>query len=175
MPKKKQKPASKPNGRPSKFDPDLIEQAYKLALLGLTDVQMADIFGVSEKTLNNWKHAHPGFLQSLKAGKLIADGEVTASLYKRANGYSHAAVKIFNDRETGVTTVPYTEYYPPDTTACIFWLKNRQSAMWRDKIENTTQLVDDKNNPINPREIARRLAFLLTAGVQQPEESKLLH
>ncbi len=34
-----------------------------------------------------------------------------------------------------VEQVPYVEHYAPDTTAAIFWLKNRQPAQWRDKIE----------------------------------------
>jgi hypothetical protein len=27
---------------------------------------------------------------------------------------------------------PYVEHVPPDTTAAIFWLKNRDPARWRD-------------------------------------------
>lgn len=152
---------SKPIGRPSKFDPEYVEQAYKLALLGATDKQLADFWDVSEKTINNWKHDHPDFLQSLKAGKLAADATVSQSLFRRANGYSHDAVKIFNDRETGVTQVPYTEHYPPDTTAAIFWLKNRQPELWRDKIDVNNKLVDENGEGVPLSEAVRRMAFLL--------------
>ena len=31
--------------------------------------------------------------------------------------------------------VPYREHVPPDTVACIFWLKNRRREEWRDKHE----------------------------------------
>lgn len=119
--------------RPSKFKQEYVAQAAKLCLLGATDAQLADFFGVSEQTLNAWKQQFPEFLESLKESKSEADREVERSLFHRAKGYSHAAVKIFCDKFGGITEVPYTEHYPPDTTACIFWLKNRDKENWRDK------------------------------------------
>ena len=120
-------------GRPSSFKTEYIEQAYKLCLLGATDKQMCDFFGVNEKTFNNWKHKHPEFLQSLKNGKEIADSQIAKSLFNRAKGYSCKATKFatFNGKITD--REEYIENYPPDTTACIFWLKNRQPEKWRDK------------------------------------------
>jgi hypothetical protein len=52
------------------------------------------------------------------------------SLYHRAIGYNYEAVKIFmpTDREKPVYA-PYVERVPPDVTACIFWLKNRDPAL----------------------------------------------
>jgi hypothetical protein len=49
------------------------------------------------------------------------------SPYNRANGYSYDAEKIFCDKNGKVTRVPYVEHVPPDVTACIFWLKNRDA------------------------------------------------
>ena len=121
-------------GRPTKYSAEILEQAEKLAKLGLTDVEMADVFGVTERTFNTWKSAHPEFLQSLKKGKALADANVAESLYRRALGYSHPAVKIMT-AGGAIEQVPYTEHYPPDTAAAIFWLKNRQPKKWRDKPE----------------------------------------
>jgi len=121
-------------GRPSSFDPKYPEQAKRLASLGATDREIAEFFGVSEQTLNTWKHAHPEFLDALKTGKGPADQRVEASLYRRATGYTYDAVKIFQFKGREVV-VPYQEHVPPDTTACIFWLKNRKPKEWRDKIE----------------------------------------
>jgi len=124
-----------PAGRPTKYDKDIHpEQAFKLCLLGSTDMQLADFFGVEEKTINNWKEKHPEFLQSIKAGKEEADAKVAQSLYNRALGYSHPEDKIFNANGEPMV-VPTTKYYPPDATSAIFWLKNRQKANWRDKQE----------------------------------------
>ena len=93
---------------------------------------MAEFFKVSEQTLNSWKHKHPRFLESLKRGKALADARVAESLFRRATGYSHPAVKIF--QHNGKTIEHhFTEQYPPDTTAAIFWLKNRQPEAWREK------------------------------------------
>ena len=123
-------------GRPTKFKPEYVKQAYELSLLGLTDIEMARVLGIGERTFNAWKGAHPEFQQALIDGKEIADAKVTQSLYKRATGYEHDAVKIVADAKTGAEhIVNYTERYPPDTTACIFWLKNRQRAKWRDKVD----------------------------------------
>lgn len=124
-----------PGGRPSSFKPEYCEQAEKLCKLGATDKEMADFFGVSEQTVNSWKQQHPEFFESLKRGKALADANVAERLYQRAMGYSHEAVKIMQ-YEGSPVVVPYTEHYPPDTTAAIFWLKNRRPDVWRDKVQN---------------------------------------
>lgn len=123
-------------GRPSKYRSEFAEQARKLCLLGATDKELADFFGISTGTLDNWKNEYPEFLSSLKEGKDLADAVVAEKLFKRATGYEHKAVKIVADAKTkDEHIVEYTERYPPDTTACIFWLKNRQRDKWRDKVE----------------------------------------
>ena len=124
----------KPVGRPSRYTADHARQAYELALLGLTDEQMAKVFSVDVRTIHAWKVDHPEFSHAINEGKDIADAQVVASLYKRATGYTHKAVKIFANPNTGAEQViEYEERFPPETTACIFWLKNRQKANWRDK------------------------------------------
>lgn len=126
-------PARKP-GRPSRFRDEFPEQARKLCLLGATDKELGSFFGVSEQTINAWKIEHPAFLEALKAGKELADATIADSLYQRAKGYSHAAVKILTVAGQ-VEKVDYTEHYPPDATSMIFWLKNRRPDLWRDKRE----------------------------------------
>lgn len=130
-------PKAKP-GRPSRYRAEYAQQAVKLCRLGATDKELADFFEVSEQTLNTWKKAHPAFLESLKGGKAVADAEVAEKLFRRATGYEHKAVKIVADAKTGAEhQVEYVERYAPDTTACIFWLKNRRPDLWRDRIDNT--------------------------------------
>jgi hypothetical protein len=121
-------------GRPSLYKEEYPKQARKLGLLGATDKEIADFFEVSEDTIYEWKKAHPEFSEALKEGKAQADAEVANRLYKRAMGYSHKAVKIFMPAGANEPVyAPYVERYPPDTTAAIFWLKNRQPEKWRDK------------------------------------------
>ena len=125
---------NKGGGRKSDYKKEYIEWVEKLAKLGATDVQLAEAFEVSEQTINNWKKEHEEFNLALKKGKLLADANVAESLYHRALGYSHPAVKIMT-AGGAIEQVPYTEHYPPDTAAAIFWLKNRQPKKWRDKPE----------------------------------------
>lgn len=129
-------------GRPSSYAPEYADDAEKLCLLGATDADMADFFGVAESTINNWKEAHADFLESIKRGKAKADATIADSLYRRALGYEHNAVKIItvadgNNQGSHVEQVPYIERYPPDTAAAIFWLKNRRPDLWREKQEIT--------------------------------------
>ena len=123
----------KGGGRPSLYDPKYNEQAFRLCLLGATDERLAEFFHVSLPTINNWKRDHPKFLTALKEGRDEADAKVSNSLYRRAMGYTHKAVKIFLDRNGRIVRAPYIEHYAPDTTACIFWLKNRQRKNWRNR------------------------------------------
>ncbi|KNY20439.1 hypothetical protein AKJ13_22340 [Methylobacterium sp. ARG-1] len=107
-------------------------QAEKLLKDGATDTDLAGFFEVDVRTIYRWKLQHEDFRQALTRTKAVADDAVVASLFRRATGYSHDAVKIMQDKGSPVV-VPYVEHYPPDTTAAIFWLKNRRPDLWRDK------------------------------------------
>lgn len=137
-------------GRPTKFKPEYVEQARKLANLGATDREVAEFFEVAESTVHLWKHEHPEFSESLKVGKEAADDRVEQSLYRRALGYSHDAVKM-HVVDGAVSLTPYVEHYPPDTTAAIFWLKNRRKAEWRDKTETDVNLTGNLDEWFNGR------------------------
>ena len=92
---------------------------------------MAEFFGVNPDTWHEWKKVHSEFSEALRDWKVEADSRVERSLYERATGYSHPEDKIFND-DGEPLIVPTVKHYPPDTTAAIFWLKNRQKDRWRD-------------------------------------------
>lgn len=139
--------------RPSKYKPEFIKQAEKLCALGATDIEIADFFEVNVATLYRWKNEQPAFCEALKVSKEIADDRVERSLFARANGYEHDEVDIRVVAGEVVKT-DARKYYPPDTTACIFWLKNRRADQWRDKqeieqklsavVKNARDLTDDE-------------------------------
>ena len=121
-------------GRPSDYRIEYNEQVEKLCLLGATDIEIANFFNVDERTIQRWRLDFPEFCRSVKKGKELADSRVAESLFNRALGYKHEEDKIFNDQGSPLI-VPTIKHYPPDTTAAIFWLKNRQPSKWRDKQE----------------------------------------
>lgn len=121
----------KKNGRPLSFRTSYVKQAYRLALLGATNEQLARAFDVAVSTITVWMDSEPKFSASVKKGRDEADAKVADSLYRRATGYSHPDVVITNHKGT-ITATKVTKHYPPDTTAAIFWLKNRQREKWRD-------------------------------------------
>jgi hypothetical protein len=126
-------------GRPTLYKPAFVKQAIKLSEYGATDQEMADFFEVDVRTLYRWKHDHDDFCQALKTGKETADERVERSLYQKAIGYEQDEVKIFMPAGADEPVyAPFRAKIAPDTTAAIFWLKNRRSQEWRDK--NETQL-----------------------------------
>lgn len=101
---------------------------------GLTDEQIAYNIGIAIKTLYNWKNDHLPILQALKRGKEVIDRQVENALLKRALGYKYEEVTE-EESEDGFKRKVVEKEVVPDTTAQIFWLKNRKPAEWRDKQE----------------------------------------
>ncbi|AZK44785.1 helix-turn-helix domain-containing protein [Paenibacillus lentus] len=124
---------------------------------GLTDEQIASNIGISRSTLNEWKKKHSDISDTLKRGKEVIDIQVENALLKRALGYEYTECtkeRMF-DAETGefklITTKEVTKEVAGDTTAQIFWLKNRKPDVWRDRRDiavegslNTTSSMTDE-------------------------------
>jgi len=122
-------------GRPSQYKSEYDKKAYNLCRKhGFIDRDLAEVFDVSEVTINAWKNEYPSFLKSIKDGKAARDTMVERSLHDRAMGYTHKEEKIFNNQGE-IVRAETVKHYPPDPTSMIFWLKNRQPAKWRDKVE----------------------------------------
>lgn len=141
-------------GRPTKYKIEYAEQARKLCLLGATDAKLADFFEVDEATINRWKHDFPEFCKSLKAGKMQADAEIAESLFNRAKGYIAPDIDI-KMYEGEIIETPYMKHYPPDATSMIFWLKNRQPDLWREKRE-VVEVEADNDITINVRRVGKK-------------------
>ena len=134
LPAVKLKPGA---GRPSAFKSEFSEIAHKFCLLGSTNEQLADFFGVTVSTIYEWMGKYPKFSEALRSGREIADATVAKSLYHRALGYSHVDTKaqLVTDKygNSSWETLEMTKHYPPDTKAAIHWLGIRQGEKWREK------------------------------------------
>ena len=108
---------------------------------GLTDEQIASNIGISRSTLSEWKKKYTDISDTLKRGKEVIDRQVENALLKRALGYKYKETtrELITDKETGYSELVVTKVVEkevvPDTTAQIFWLKNRKPEEWRDKRE----------------------------------------
>lgn len=117
-----------PAGRPTLYDPAkhpaLVES---FCLLGATNQQLADLLDVGISTIDAWLRDHEEFSCAIKNGREVADARVATSLYRKALGGSEVA--------------------------CIFWLKNRQRARWKDKQDHTVE-GEVRTGPIDPAKLA---------------------
>ena len=126
-----------PAGRPTKYSKMFSEQAYQLSLLGLTDVQMANVFGIDDSTFYRWKTEHEEFCEAITRGKDIADAKVASALYNRAVGM------VVREQISTMKGLVWAEKeLPPDTAAAKHWLGNRQRALWG---SNGTTTVESEN------------------------------
>jgi hypothetical protein len=94
------------------------------------------------------------------------------SLYQRAVGYSYNAEKIFCDKNGNVTKVPYREHVPPDVTACIFWLKNRDPAHWHDawQVDHSIGKYIISDKPMTEEEWIRERATTIDVTPEETDE-----
>jgi hypothetical protein len=117
------------------------------AIAGLGQEQDPDAPAVRREVEGDWRRWLCGLL--FVRGAKIRQRRPFGSLYERANGYTYDAVKIFMPAGAKKPVyAPYREHVPPDTTAAIFWLKNRDPAHWRDawQLEHVTgkYIISDK-------------------------------
>lgn len=125
---------------------------------GLTDEQIASNMGITRKTLAEWKTKYSDICDTLKRGKAVVDIQVENALLKRALGYSYDEVTrervLDYDQSTGQVVGSHMEITKTvkkevqgDTTAQIFWLKNRRPEQWRDKRDVSVEGEISTNNP----------------------------
>ncbi len=161
--------------RPSKYKSEFVGQAADLCKNGATDRELAEFFKVSESTLNLWKVKHSEFSESVKVAKTVADERVVSSLYRKAVGYSSEDVHISN-YQGAITITPIIKHYPPDATAAIFWLKNRDPEEWRDvkAIEHSGHISDKPLEELTDDDIAGELVKIreLTGRDAKPKSRK---
>lgn len=128
-----------PVGAPTLYKDEYANQVYKLCLLGMIDVEIADFFGIAESTLNNWKIEYPEFLESIRAGKDMADIEVVESTFKSTQDRQIPTEQAFKKKRVywdangnrceveEIEIVEVMQAVPANAQIQQFWLRNRRS------------------------------------------------
>lgn len=124
---------------------------------GLTDEQIAKNIGISRASLYEWKKKEVDIFDALKKGKEVIDFEVENALLKKALGYTITLNKQKVTKNGDVVDITEEVHVPPDTTAQIFWLKNRKKEQWREKVEVVKTDEDLQNINKNISNIANLL------------------
>jgi hypothetical protein len=138
-------------GRPTDYRPEFAEEATLLCEGGATDADLAEHFGVVEKTIRNWRLRVPAFRAACRLGKDAADDLVEDSLFRLAAGTGDAAANV---------------------TACIYWLNNRRPDRWRNR--STQEVSGPGGAPMQiegsftPLEAAKRIARVLIEAQKAP-------
>ena len=143
-------------GRPTSYKPEYCREAELLCLLGLTDVELAEFFQVSDETIRTWKHKYPEFLGAIENGRILPDAQAAQTLFKLAMGFEHKVEDIVW-RNGAPIKISYTKYFPPNFSALSLWLRNRRPDQWRDKHTigvEMEKLTDDQVNEMYNKVIA---------------------
>lgn len=140
-------------GNPTSYKPGYGALAHNYCQLGATNEELGRFFGVTRRTVDNWIATIPEFAAAVRDGKAIANAKVVRALYDRAIGYQHETERtyVYRGQEKKVSN---TVRYPPDTQACIFWLRNRCPDDWRGKPERPAEDPADDDDDALVAELA---------------------
>ena len=126
-------------GQPTLYKSEYCGLAHNYCLLGATNEELAAFFEVTRRTVDNWIARHPDFAEAVRSGRVAADARVARCLYDRAVGWQHTVERTVMHCGKARTLKDVVRY-PPDTQACIFWLRNRRPEMWRERVVRS---IDD--------------------------------
>jgi hypothetical protein len=119
-------------GQPTLYKAEYCAMAHNYCLLSATNEDLASFFEVTRRTVDNWIATHGDFAKAVRSGRLAADARVARCLYDRAVGWEHKVQRtvMHGGKARKITDLVR---YPPDTRACIFWLRNRRPDTWRER------------------------------------------
>jgi hypothetical protein len=142
------------------FLPDYLTEVKMVAMRGLSDKEISQVFGINPKLFKKWKRTYPSFREAIDKGRTRADAEVVAALFKRATGkFKLKETKIIKYKDD-YETLDVDVRYPPDTEAIKYWLNNRAREHWQQRSANELSGPGGK-----PLELATDKAALIDAIV----------
>lgn len=155
-------------GRKVQYNNLIATSIVNLLKQGKTNAQVAEVIGVSARCIYLWRQKYPDLVQAMDEAKALIDDTVEASLYKKAVGYSHPETKFFAHEGVVTDMKEVEKHYPPDTSAGIFWLKNRRPKEWRDRVEidKTETIVNVTIDASQARDIIEQDPFFTARPVK---------
>lgn len=126
----------RPQGAQTKFDDSLVPVIKKLFLAGKTNIEVAWMLDICEKTLYTWFNKNEALLQAVRESKLNAVKQVENSLFQNANGFIGKETKVFCAKDGSIKTKTVLKHYKPDVSAQQYYLNNRKGAKWKTKVEH---------------------------------------
>ena len=125
-----------PRGRTVKYTEETPDLVYRMVRLGLTIAQVAANLKITERTLTNWMQNREDVRKAYEDGRWESILIIEESLWRKANGYEYEEVKEYSGIDSigrpWSRTVSTLKRVEPDTTALIYYSKNRYPERWRD-------------------------------------------
>ncbi len=150
------------------FLPDHLDQVRAIAMRGISEDMMSELFDISKRQMNLWKKQFPTFKEALEGGYTDADAAVLSALYQRAVGYQHDEEKIMQwDGE--IIRADTVKHYAPDVPAIKLWLTNRQREHWKDRQHSSHSGGADDNSPIGLRDETKLEVMSSILALIQPK------
>jgi len=150
------------------FLPDHLEQVRAIAMRGISEETMSQVFDIAKSQINLWKKQYPLFKDAIEDGYTDADSAVLSALYQRAVGYQHDEEKIMQwDGE--IIRADTVKHYPPDVPAIKLWLTNRQREHWKDRHHSTHSGGAGDDSPIGLRDETKLEVMSSILALIQPK------
>src|SRR3990170_3740774 len=156
-------------GRPTKYHDELPDLVFKYFLLGAKEIEVCEFLDINPATFQLWLEKHKKFSVAVREGKGQCDANVALSLYRKACGYEREEEELkivsIGNGQSEVQRHKITRWYPPDTTAASFWLRNRRSTVFKDRHEITG--ADGESISITIEAVGQRIAQAVIADTEE--------
>ena len=153
------------------FLPRQLDIVKAIMMMGASEEDMAAMFCIDSSLLKKWKEFYPALKDAIEEGKTYADENVVISLYQAAVGYSHEEEVLFNWMGE-VIRATRVKHYPPDITACKFWLTNREKEHWKSGQQMAVSGGGGDASPIGLRDETKQevLSSILALVQTKPDD-----
>lgn len=138
----------------TKYSKEICKKLEKEFANGATVEDACNNVGISIQVLYNWKNSGKiELIEAIKRGRERAINKVEHALFKNAMGFEYteetAGKEKGKDGSEKVVIKKVKKFAYPNTTAQIFFLKNRNPAEWKDRQDIShsgnigVQIIDD--------------------------------